>query len=119
MRFLYGWFVVRDTRKTLAEVGKLTADTQRDLARRFGAAVEGVEDQMRGPNPGTAFVHQMMAAKAARHEALARGATHWRDPDWAAAALLESYLMGRSGRLGSGVSARVNGMLADWVRRVG
>ena len=107
-------FVLRDTEKTLRAVRRMPWAAQVDVARRISSVMAEVEVEMQRlppwPNPeieqlAARFVAQ---ARQERQAAMTRGATDWSDPDWAKAALIESWALGLTGHLGESAFADLN-----------
>ncbi len=129
---MFGWlktrlgasFIVSDTERTLNEVGNLSEAAQRVIARSvYKEIVQSLRQIENTPGPSSperdqVIRDQLNRAKAARHQALSRGAKNGADPDWAAAAIIESCLMANSGALGRKVFDEITGLTMSWLRSV-
>lgn len=129
-RTMFGWlrakkagsFLRTDTEKVLRNVVGLPADTQRSIAQtvldEIFAAVAEIE---KTPGPSSperddAMKIQLERAMANRHVAIMGGATDDTAPDWAAAALVESWLMANTGKFGRSTSEVIDGLVGGWLR---
>ena len=121
------WMVhklTEDTLRTLDSVRQLTPATQRSIAasvaknlveavREIGATVGPSSPERDG-----VMKAQLARAQNARHEALARGASGHSDPGWAAAALVEGWLMSNTGFLDRAASQRIHDEVWGWISSV-
>lgn len=129
---MFGWLkkksgaslIISDTEKTLNEVRKLTEAVQRVIAMSVYKEIVHSLRQIEGtPGPSSperdqVIRDQLNRAKAARHRALSRGAKNLADPDWAATAIIESWLMANSGALGREAFDRITDLTMSWLRSV-
>lgn len=129
---MFGWLkkrsgaslIISNTERTLNEVRKLTKVVQRVIATSvYKEIVRGLRKIEATPGPSSperdqVIRDQLNRAKAARHRALSRGAKNWTDPDWAAAAIIESWLMANSGALGRKAFDEITGLIMSWLRSV-
>ena len=126
---MFGWLTARkawsfhetDTEKVLRNVVGLPADTQRSIAQtvldEIIAALAEIEKTSgpSSPERDDAMKIQLKRATANRHVALMGGATDYTDPDWAAAALVESWLLANTGKLGRGTFEVIDGLVRGWL----
>ena len=114
--------IIADTEKTLGAVCQLSSSTQHAIARRVYAPIAEASQQLWHSTSDTAreqvIRYQLTKATEARQRALERGARDWSDPDWAAAALVEGWLMAQSGKFGQDALGRVSGLTMSWLRAV-
>ena len=129
---MFGWLkkrsltslIISDTEKTLNEVRTLSEAMQRVIAVNVYKEVVRSNKEIEGtPGPSSqerdqVIRDQLNRAKAARHRALSRGAENWADPDWAAAAVIESWLMAKSGALGRKAFDEIVGLITPWLQSV-
>ncbi len=129
---MFGWLkkrsltslIISDTEKTLNEVRTLSEAAQRVIAVNVYKEVVRANKEIEGtPGPSSqerdqVIRDQLNRAKAARHRALSRGAKNSADPDWAEAAIIESWLMANSGALGRKASDEIVGLITPWLQSV-
>ena len=127
---MFGWlkkkvgasFIISDAEKTLNDVCKLSETAQRVIAMSvYKDIMQSVQQIESTPGPSSperdqVIRDQLNRAKAARHSALSRGAKDGSDPDWAAAAIIESWLMANSGTLGQKTFDEITGLTMSWHR---
>ncbi len=126
---MFGWvkkglqtsLLISDTEKTLNEVRTLSEAMQSVIAANvYKEVVRSIKEIEGTPGPSSqerdqVIRDQLNRAKAARHRALSRGAENWADPDWAAAAVIESWLMAKSGALGRKAFDKIAGLITSWL----
>jgi hypothetical protein len=116
--------IISDTERTLNEVRKLPEPAQRVIAMSVYKKIVRSLRQIEGtPGPSSperdrVIRDQLNHAKAARHRALSRGARNWADPDWATAAIIESWLMANCGALGRKAFDEITSVTMSWLRSV-
>jgi len=126
---MFGWlkkrsgasWIISEAERTLNEVRSLSEVAQRVIAMNvYKEIVRSLRqiESTRGPSSperDQVIRNQLNRAKAARHQALSRGAMNWADPDWAAAAIIESWLMANSGALGREAFDKITGLTMSWL----
>jgi hypothetical protein len=97
---------------------------QRDVAASvYGDIVQSLREIEATPGPRSperdhVIRRQLYNVKTARHTALNRGATNHSSPEWAKAAILESWLMANSGAMGQKASGRISNLITAWLTSV-
>lgn len=110
-------FLERDTAKTLTAVRGLSLGDQLDIAHEVLFGIEGaVREIAGGKDKATVMRHYAAAAKDMRQDAIRRGASDYSNPDWAAAALLESWFL--SNMMGNRTFQRIDEPVMAWAREV-
>ena len=117
----FGSFTKSDTKKVLRSIVGLPADVQRSCAQRVLDEISAAAAELeKTPGPGhdldEVIKKQLERAKASRHQALREGARDHSDPSWAAAALVESWLMANTGKFGRSTFEVVHGLIMGWVQ---
>lgn len=118
-------FLKADTAKIVRKMRKLPLDIQRQHA--FGLVhqtVTAVTELENTPGPGAKrdelIRSQIMSAKERRRGAIRgatlQGAADHSDPNWASAALLESWLMANSGEFGRDTFETIDSLISNWIR---
>ena len=117
-------FIVSDTRKTIENIRTLPAASQQAIAMSvYKEICLSLRELEATPAPSSPERDQVIRgqierAHAARHLALSHGATDWKDPNWAAAAILEGWLMANSGALGRKAFDDINDLTLSWLTSV-
>lgn len=117
-------WIISDTRRTLDDVKSLPEAVQRKIAAGVcQEIVQSLREIERTPGPSSperdaVIRSQLSRATAARHHALGLGASNGADPDWAAAAIIESWLLANSGTFGAKAFGVINGSVMAWVGSV-
>lgn len=127
---VFGWFrrkpavpfLVRDTAKTLDAVSQLPVLAQRTIAR---CVVEDLVATLDALDAATSLQEQddvlrdrLQVATARRHIALRSGARDHGDPEWAAAALAESWTAALTGNFGQLAFQAIHAVTVGWLNRV-
>jgi hypothetical protein len=125
---MFGWlkekaagsFLKSDAEKVLRNLVALPADIQRRCAHAVLQEILTALKEMEsasgaGANRDTVIKKQLERAKANRHLAIINGARDYNNPDWAAAALCESWLMANTGALGHSTFDAINGLIMGWL----
>jgi hypothetical protein len=114
--------LISETETTLNDVRRLSEATQRVTAKKVCKEIVRSLRQIEGtpgpisPERDQVIRDQLIRAKATRHQALNRGAKNGADPDWAAAAVVEGWLIANSGALGPKAFNQITGLTMDWLR---
>ncbi|MCH9053296.1 MAG: hypothetical protein IIA72_19930 [Proteobacteria bacterium] len=114
-------YMRRDVEAVLRNVVNLPANVQRSIAHRvFDEILVAITEIEKMQRPSDALDEkireQLEHATANRHQAIMDGASDAADPNWAAAALVESWLMANTGKAGRGTFEAIDGLIMGWIR---
>jgi len=112
-----------DTHRTIGAVSGLPAGVQRavasDLYLNILECLADLEAAKPGRDLDEAVKNMVRRASIARQSALKAGASNHSDPDWAGAALLESWAFAMTGKLGEkGRKAITDCIYLEFLQRV-
>ncbi len=115
--------LISEAVNTLNEVRTLPEATQREIAANVVSDIMFATRQIEStpghsPERDQVIRDQISHAKAARHRALSKGAKDWADPEYAGAAIIESWLMANSGALGRKAFDEITGIVNRWLHSV-
>ena len=115
-------FITKDTEKVLATVSTYSSTHRIEIAQDVRQFIDGAIADLRainGPDPdgeAQAYVQGLVLdAKRLRHEAVLRDGTGTIGPEWAAAALIETWVVALSGRLGQRASRNLGRLVTSHV----
>lgn len=120
-RWLGGRFLIRDVRKTIGALQELAGPYRASIARKLAEEIDRMVGLLLASRERGLEAEQecwrelMLDAVAARHVSLSIGAQSRTNPQWAKAALSESWLTGASGRFGAQGTAAQK-LIDDFVR---
>ena len=123
---MFGWgkrraaqkFLAADVGRTLLAVMSLPAEVQRHIASQVSEALEAATTDLKARYSEDIYADHLRKVTAKRHVALAAGATDYRDPTWAAAALTEAWLMAFSPKFNRKFYVQINGAVVGWTTSV-
>jgi hypothetical protein len=118
-----GSFHIKDVNSILKRIKKIPMNLQKVCAQNVLENLIDAANALALSKPDSEDFRDkikwlVLDAQEMRHEALHNGATSDSDPIWAAAALLESWIMARSGSIGVNTHKEINGMIMDWLKSV-
>ena len=125
---MFGWFKSKtafasflksDTEDTLHAIRKLPKNVQRKIAVEVLEEISRALAEIEAASSNAferdrTMKDQIEGAKARRHLALMQGATNRSDPSWAAAALIESYLMANTRKWGKTTFDQISRPMFEW-----
>lgn len=123
---LFRWwtrrFFLSDTQKTLDSVRKLSKETQLEIGQAVAQYLDEQEHRiarLSRREQQKAIAEEVQVAKALRHHAIREGARSRDDPTWAAAAIIEGWMLAKSGNLGDRAFKEIDDLLGEWLTELG